>query len=210
VTDRSTLDPEIQQSREELSCLLDDLIKRPLVEETQRIADNNFDQLKKNIIDQGGNLRRLIDAGFSTTNEELEGSIDKISSAFLSVRNEVIQTSLNTQQKLDGIESSMNSHTAGLVSCVERLTKLILRQHHQNTSSLEAVMALQNIQQDDHNKTIVNVLERLDSVKGMLSADREYFQLVRKEQSIRFKTMFGLLLLIGVGIYSVLFKLFIS
>ena len=42
--DRTTLDPEIQQAREELGRLLDDLINQPLVEEARRLASDNRDE----------------------------------------------------------------------------------------------------------------------------------------------------------------------
>lgn len=52
--DRATLEPEIQQAREELGRLLDELINQPLVEEARRIAGDNLDQLQSDIKTQGG------------------------------------------------------------------------------------------------------------------------------------------------------------
>src|SRR3546814_19088287 len=102
--DRTTLDPEFQQAREELGRLLDDLINQPLVEEARRLASDNLDQLKSDIQAQGGGLRRQIDTGFPATNADLGDAVDKVRSAVSKIGNDGIQHGQSPQQPMEGLE----------------------------------------------------------------------------------------------------------
>ena len=208
--DRTTLDPEIQQAREELGRLLDDLINQPLVEEARRLASDNLDQLKSDIQAQGGGLRRQIDTGFTATNDDLGDAVDKVRSAVSKIGNDVLQAAQSTQLRLEGMEPLLNSLDAGLASSEERLTKLMQAQLHHSATSFKAMTLLLNTQQEDNSKSIANLSAELEGVKGMLCAEREDFQRALQEQRFRFKTLLGLLLLTGVGTSSVLLKLFLG
>jgi CubicO group peptidase (beta-lactamase class C family) len=208
--DRSTLDPEIQQAREELGRLLDELINQPLGEEARRIAGENLDQLKSDIQAQGGGLRRQIDTGFTATNDDLGDAVDKVRSAVSKIGNDVIQTAQNTQLRLEGMAPLLNSLDAGLASSEERLTRLMQAQLHHNATSFKAMTILLNTQQAEYSQDIASVSQELAGVKEMLCAEREDFQQTLQEQRFRFKTLLGLLLLTGVGTSSVLLKLFLG
>ena len=208
--DRTTLDPEIQQAREELGRLLDDLINQPLVEEARRLASDNLDQLKSDIQAQGGGLRRQIDTGFTATNDDLGDAVDKVRSAVSKIGNDVLQAAQSTQLRLEGMEPLLNSLNAGLASSEERLTRLLQAQLHHNTTSSKAMTLLLNTQQAEYSQAIASVSQELAGVKEMLCAEREDFQRTLQEQRFRFKTLLGLLLLTGVGTSSVLLKLFLG
>ena len=208
--DRTTLDPEIQQAREELGRLLDDLINQPLVEEARRLASDNLDQLKSDIQAQGGGLRRQIDTGFTATNDDLGDAVDKVRSAVSKIGNDVLQAAQSTQLRLEGMEPLLNSLDAGLASSEERLTRLMQAQLHHNATSFKAMTVLLNTQQAEYSQAIASVSQELEGVKGMLCAEREDFQRTLQEQRFRFKTLLGLLLLTGVGTSSVLLKLFLG
>lgn len=208
--DRSTLDPEIQQAREELGRLLDDLINQPLAEEARRLASDNLDQLKSDIQAQGGGLRRQIDTGFTATNDDLGDAVDKVRSAVSKIGNDVIQSAQNTQLRLEGMEPLLNSLDAGLASSEERLTKLMQAQILHNATSFKAMTVLLNTQQAEHNQAIANVSQELVGLKDMLCAEREEFQRAQLEQRFRFRILSGLLLLIAVGTSSLLLKLFLG
>ena len=208
--DRSTLDPEIQQAREELGRLLDDLINQPLVEEARRLASDNLDQLKSDIQAQGGGLRRQIDTGFTATNDDLGDAVDKVRSAVSKIGNDVLQAAQSTQLRLEGMEQLLNSLDAGLASSEERLTRLMQAQLHHNATSFKAMTVLLNTQQAEYSQAIASVSQELAGVKEMLCAEREDFQRTLQEQRFRFKTLLGLLLLTGVGTSSVLLKLFLG
>ena len=208
--DRSTLDPEIQQAREELGRLLDDLINQPLVEEARRLASDNLDQLKSDIQAQGGGLRRQIDTGFTATNDDLGDAVDKVRSAVSKIGNDVLQAAQSTQLRLEGMEPLLNSLDAGLASSEERLTRLMQAQLHHNATSFKAMTVLLNTQQAEYSQAIASVSQELAGVKEMLCAEREDFQRTLQEQRFRFKTLLGLLLLTGVGTSSVLLKLFLG
>ncbi|KRP95673.1 hypothetical protein EGJ27_22910 [Pseudomonas sp. v388] len=208
--DRTTLDPEIQQAREELGRLLDDLINQPLVEEARRLASDNLDQLKSDIQAQGGGLRRQIDTGFTATNDDLGDAVDKVRSAVSKIGNDVLQAAQSTQLRLEGMEPLLNSLDAGLASSEERLTRLMQAQLHHNATSFKAMTVLLNTQQAEYSQAIASVSQELAGVKEMLCAEREDFQRTLQEQRFRFKTLLGLLLLTGVGTSSVLLKLFLG
>lgn len=208
--DRSTLDPEIQQAREELGRLLDELINQPLGEEARRIAGENLDQLKSDIQAQGGGLRRQIDTGFTATNDDLGDAVDKVRSAVSKIGNDVLQAAQSTQLRLEGMEPLLNSLDAGLASSEERLTRLMQAQLHHNATSFKAMTVLLNTQQAEYSQAIASVSQELAGVKEMLCAEREDFQRTLQEQRFRFKTLLGLLLLTGVGTSSVLLKLFLG
>ena len=208
--DRATLEPEIQQAREELGRLLDELINQPLVEEARRIAGDNLDQLQSDIKTQGGDLRRQIDTGFTTTGEDRGGAVDKVRSAGSKIGTDVTQAAQTTQLRLEGMEPLLNSLAAGIVSSEERLTKLMQAQLHHSATSFKAMTLLLNTQQEENSKSIANLSAELEGVKGMLCAEREDFQRALQEQRFRFKTLLGLLLLTGVGTSSVLLKLFLG
>ncbi|WP_433738600.1 hypothetical protein [Pseudomonas putida] len=208
--DRATLEPEIQQAREELGRLLDDLINQPLVEEARRIAGDNLDQLKSDIKTQGGGLRRQIDTGFTTTNDDLGDAVDKVRSAVTKIGNDLTQAAQSTQLRLEGIEPLLNNLDAGLMSSEERLTKLMQTQLHHSATSFKAMTVLLNTQQEEYSKTVANVSEELESVKGMLYVEREDFQRALQEQRFRFKTLLGLFLLTGVGTSAILLKMFLG
>lgn len=208
--DRTTLDPEIQQAREELGRLLDDLINQPLVEEARRLASDNLDQLKSDIQAQGGGLRRQIDTGFTATNDDLGDAVDKVRSAVSKIGNDVLQAAQSTQLRLEGMEQLLNSLDAGLASSEERLTRLMQAQLHHNATSFKAMTVLLNTQQAEYSQAIASVSQELAGVKEMLCAEREDFQRTLQEQRFRFKTLLGLLLLTGVGTSSVLLKLFLG
>jgi len=208
--DRTTLDPEIQQAREELGRLLDDLINQPLVEEARRLASDNLDQLKSDIQAQGGGLRRQIDTGFTATNDDLGDAVDKVRSAVSKIGNDVLQAAQSTQLRLEGMEPLLNSLDAGLASSEERLTRLMQAQLHHNAASFKAMTVLLNTQQAEYSQAIASVSQELAGVKEMLCAEREDFQRTLQEQRFRFKTLLGLLLLTGVGTSSVLLKLFLG
>ena len=208
--DRTTLDPEIQQAREELGRLLDDLINQPLVEEARRLASDNLDQLKSDIQAQGGGLRRQIDTGFTATNDDLGDAVDKVRSAVSKIGNDVLQAAQSTQLRLEGMEPLLNSLNAGLASSEERLTRLMQAQLHHNATSFKAMTVLLNTQQAEYSQAIASVSQELAGVKEMLCAEREDFQRTLQEQRFRFKTLLGLLLLTGVGTSSVLLKLFLG
>ena len=208
--DRTTLDPEIQQAREELGRLLDDLINQPLVEEARRLASDNLDQLKSDIQAQGGGLRRQIDTGFTATNDDLGDAVDKVRSAVSKIGNDVLQAAQSTQLRLEGMEPLLNSLDAGLASSEERLTRLMQAQLHHNATSFKAMTVLLNTQQAEYSQAIASVSQELAGVKAMLCAEREDFQRTLQEQRFRFKTLLGLLLLTGVGTSSVLLKLFLG
>lgn len=208
--DRTTLDPEIQQAREELGRLLDDLINQPLVEEARRLASDNLDQLKSDIQAQGGGLRRQIDTGFTATNDDLGDAVDKVRSAVSKIGNDVLQAAQSTQLRLEGMEQLLNSLDAGLASSEERLTRLMQAQLHHNATSFKAMTVLLNTQQAEYSQAIASVSQELAGVKEMLCAEREDFQRALQEQRFRFKTLLGLLLLTGVGTSSVLLKLFLG
>jgi hypothetical protein len=208
--DRSTLDPEIQQAREELGRLLDDLINQPLAEEVRRLASDNLDQLKSDIQAQGGGLRRQIDTGFTATNDDLGDAVDKVRSVVSKIGNDVIQSAQNTQLRLEGMEPLLNSLNAGLASSEERLTKLMQAQILHNATSFKAMTVLLNTQQAEHNQAIANVSQELVGLKDMLCAEREEFQRAQREQRFRFRILSGLLLLIAVGTSSLLLKLFLG
>lgn len=208
--DRTTLDPEIQQAREELGRLLDDLINQPLVEEARRLASDNLDQLKSDIQAQGGGLRRQIDTGFTATNDDLGDAVDKVRSAVSKIGNDVLQAAQSTQLRLEGMEPLLNSLDAGLASSEESLTRLMQAQLHHNATSFKAMTVLLNTQQAEYSQAIASVSQELAGVKEMLCAEREDFQRTLQEQRFRFKTLLGLLLLTGVGTSSVLLKLFLG
>lgn len=208
--DRSTLNPEIQQAREELGRLLDDLINQPLAEEARRLASENLDQLKSDIQAQGGGLRRQIDTGFTATNDDLGDAVDKVRSAVSKIGNDVIQSAQNTQLRLEGMEPLLNSLNAELASSEERLTKLMQTQILHNATSFKAMTVLLNTQQAEHNQAIANVSQELVGLKDMLCAEREEFQRAQLEQRLRFRILSGLLLLIAVGTSSLLLKLFLG
>ncbi len=208
--DRSTLDPEIQQAREELGRLLDELINQPLGEEARRIAGENLDQLKSDIQAQGGGLRRQIDTGFTTTNDDLGDAVDKVQSAVSKLGNDVIQTAQNTQLRLEEMAPLLNNLDAGLASSEERLTRLLQAQLHHNTTSSKAMTLLLNTQQAEYSQAIAGVSQELAGVKEMLCAEREDFQRAQREQRFRFKILTGLLLLTGLGISTLLYKLLIG
>lgn len=208
--DRSTLNPEIQQAREELGRLLDDLINQPLAEEARRLASENLDQLKSDIQAQGGGLRRQIDTGFTATNDDLGDAVDKVRSAVSKIGNDVIQSAQNTQLRLESMEPLLNSLNAGLASSEERLTKLMQTQILHNATSFKAMTVLLNTQQAEHNQAIANVSQELVGLKEMLCAEREEFQRAQLEQRLRFRILSGLLLLIAVGTSSLLLKLFLG
>ena len=208
--DRATLEPEIQQAREELGRLLDELINQPLVEEARRIAGDNLDQLQSDIKTQGGGLRRQIDTGFTTTNDDLGDAVDKVRSAVSKIGTDVTQAAQTTQLRLEGMEPLLNSLAAGIVSSEERLTTLMQAQLHHSATSFKAMTLLLNTQQEENSKSIANLSAELEGVKGMLCAEREDFQRALQEQRFRFKTLLGLLLLTGVGTSSVLLKLFLG
>ena len=208
--DRTTLDPEIQQAREELGRLLDDLINQPLVEEARRLASDNLDQLKSDIQAQGGGLRRQLDTGFTATNDDLGDAVDKVRSAVSKIGNDVLQAAQSTQLRLEGMEQLLNSLDAGLASSEERLTRLMQAQLHHNATSFKAMTVLLNTQQAEYSQAIASVSQELAGVKEMLCAEREDFQRTLQEQRFRFKTLLGLLLLTGVGTSSVLLKLFLG
>ncbi|WP_417788463.1 hypothetical protein [Stutzerimonas xanthomarina] len=206
--DRSTLDPEIQQAREELGRLLDELINQPLGEEVRRIAGDNLDQLKFDIQAQGGGLRRQIDTGFTTTNDDLGDAVDKVRSAVSKIGNDVIQAAQSTKQRLESMEPLLNSLDAGLASSEKRLTILIQAQLHHNATSFNAMTELLNTQQTEYSQAIANVSEELRGVKGMLYAEREEFQRAQLQQRFGFRILSGLLLLTGIGTTTLLLKLF--
>ncbi|WP_340053739.1 hypothetical protein [Pseudomonas sp. JAI120] len=208
--DRSTLDPEIQQAREELGRLLDELINQPLGEEARRIAGENLDQLKSDIQAQGGGLRRQIDTGFTATNDDLGDAVDKVRSAVSKIGNDVIQTAQNTQLRLEEMAPLLNSLDAGLASSEERLTRLMQAQLHHNATSFKSMMVLLNTQQAEYSQAIASVSQELAGVKEMLCAEREHFQRAQREQRLRFNILAGLLLLTGVGISTLLLKLFLG
>lgn len=208
--DRSTLDPEIQQAREELGRLLDELINQPLGEEARRIAGENLDQLRSDIQAQGGGLRRQIDSGFTATNDDLGDAVDKVRSAVSKIGNDVIQTAQNTQLRLEEIAPLLNSLDAGLASSEERLTRLMQAQLHHYATSFKAMMVLLNTQQAEYSQAIASVSQELAGVKEMLCAEREDFQRAQREQRLRFNILAGLLLLTGVGISTLLLKLFVG
>jgi hypothetical protein len=108
------------------------------------------------------------------------------------------------------MEPLLNSLATGLVSSEERLTKLMQMQHHHSATSFKAMTVLLNYQQVEYNKTIANVSEELEAVKGILYAEREAFQRALQEQRFRFKTLSGLFLLTGVGTAAILLKLFLG
>ncbi|MBK5519271.1 hypothetical protein [Pseudomonas sp. TH10] len=208
--DRATLEPEIQQAREELGRLLDELINQPLADEARRIAGDSLDQLQSDIKTQGGGLRRQIDTGFTTTNDDLGDAVDKVRLAVSKIGTDVTQTAQTTQLRLEGMEPLLNSLAAEIVSSEERLTKLMQAQLHHSATSFKAMTLLLNTQQDDNSKSIANLSAELEGVKGMICAKREDFQRALQEQRFRFKTLLGLLLLTGVGTSSVLLKLFLG
>lgn len=208
--DRSTLDPEIQQAREELGRLLDELINQPLGEEARRIAGENLDQLKSDIQAQGGGLRRQIDTGFTATNDDLGDAVDKVRSAVAKIGNDVIQTAQSTQMRLGEMTPLFNSLDAGLASSEERLTRLMQAQLHHNATSFKAMTVLLNTQQAEYSQAVASVSQELAEVKEILCAEREDFQRAQREQRLRFKILAGLLLLTGVGTSTLLFKLFVG
>lgn len=205
--DRTTLDPEIQQAREELGRLLDDLINQPLIDEARRIAGDNLNQMKSDIQAQGGGLRRQIDTGFTTTNDDLGDAVDKVRSAVSKVGNEVAHAAQSTQLRLEGMESSLNNLTAGIVSSEKRLTNLLQTLLHHNATSFKAVTALLHTQQAEYSKAITEVSKELEGLKAVTSIEREHFQQVQQVHRFRFKILLGLLMLATGGIFTLLLKL---
>lgn len=207
---RTTLDPEIQQAREELGRLLDDLINQPLIDEARRIAGDNLNQMKSDIQAQGGGLRRQIDTGFTTTNDDLGDAVDKVRSAVSKVGNEVAYAAQSTQLRLEGMESSLNNLTAGIVSSEKRLTSSLQALLHHNATSFKAVTALLHTQQAEYSKAITEVSKELEGLKAVASTERERFQQVQQVHRFRFKILLGLLLLATGGIFTLLLKLFLG